>query len=113
KYLKRRMRWSWLLYQLNKKKDIWLIGERTHKAEDTGYHLFKYLRDKYPTKNIYYVIEKDSPELERVQPLGNILFYKSKEHIRAILIATRIIGSHHPDYLYPLRTDEFKAKVKG
>src|SRR5699024_3522010 len=58
-------------------------------------------------------IDKDSPELKNVEPLGNVLYYKSKEHIEKTIAATRIIGSHHPDYLYPLRSDTFKKKVKG
>src|SRR5699024_7670157 len=98
---------------INKRKDIWIIGERIHKAQDTGYHLFKYIRQTYPEKNVYYVIDENSEELANVKDLGNVLYYKSKEHIKATIAATRIIGSHHPDYIYPLRTDEFSNKIRG
>lgn len=112
-YLKRVMRWSFFYRLFNRNKKVWIVGERPYKAQDTGYHFFKYVREKYPNKNIYYVIEKDSPELKNVEPYGNVLFYKSKQHIKNVLIAERIIGSHHPDYLYPLRTKQFDKKVKA
>src|SRR5690625_7840484 len=88
-------------------------GERPYKAQDTGYHFFKYMRKMHPDKKVYYVIEEDSPELKNVKHLGNIVYFKSKEHIKNVLMASRIIGSHHPDYLYPLRTTDFIQKVKG
>src|SRR5699024_4939066 len=103
-YLKKMMRWAWLLRPFYLKKDIWIVGERPYKAQDTGYHFFKYMRENHPDRETYYVIEEDSPELKNVKPLGNVLYYKSKEHIKHVLMAKRIIGSHHPDYLYPLRS---------
>lgn len=112
-YMKKSMRWTFINRLFNKSKDVWLVGERSYKAQDTGFAYFKYMRENYPEKNIYYVIDKASPELVNVLPLGNVIYYKSKEHISKTLIATRIIGSHHPDYLYPLRTTEFESKVKG
>src|SRR5699024_2194723 len=111
--LRKTMRWSFLTRIFNKNKDVWLIGERPEKAEDTGFHFFRYVREQYPEKNVYYVIDKDSPNLNKVLPYGNVVYFKSKEHIRLTLMATRIIGSHHPDYLFPLRTKEFEKKVKA
>lgn len=112
-YMKRLMKWAWLLRPFYIGKNIWIIGERPYKAQDTGYRFFEYMRKKHNANNCYYVIESDSPELENVKPLGNVLFYKSKKHIKYTLMARRIISSHHPDYLYPLRTDEFFKKVKA
>lgn len=113
KYLKKLMRWSWLLRLIYLNKKIWIVGERPYKAQDTGYRFFKYLRETRPEINAHYVIEENSPELDNIKKLGNIIYYKSKKHIKYTLFATRIIGSHHPDYLYPLRTHEFIRKVKG
>lgn len=112
-YMRKLMRWHWLIKFIYRPKDIWIVGERPYKAQDTGYHFFKYMRKNHPNKNVYYVIEEDSPELKNIEHYGNILYFKSKKHILYVLAATRIIGSHHADYLYPLRTDEFKRKVKA
>ncbi|WNF37326.1 CDP-glycerol glycerophosphotransferase family protein [Bacillaceae bacterium IKA-2] len=112
-YLRKMMRWSWLIQLFNKSKDIWIVGEKPNKAQDTGLTFFKYLRENHPKKNAYYVIEKNSPEAKNVEQLDQVLEYKSKEHIWYTIIATKVISSHHPDYLYPLRTSRFKKKVKG
>lgn len=112
-YLQKKLKLAWFDRLIYKKKDIWIVGERPYKAQDTGYHFFKYMRENHPERNVYYVIEKDSPELPNVAPLGNILYFKSKKHILYSLVATRIIGSHHPDYLYPIRTSRYKKAVKG
>ncbi|MFB5282804.1 CDP-glycerol glycerophosphotransferase family protein [Peribacillus sp. Hz7] len=113
KYLTKMMRFAWLLKPFYKKQDIWIVGERPYKAQDTGYRFFKYMRTQHPDRNTYYVIDEDSPEKRNVQELGNVLHFGSKKHILYTLVATRVIGSHHPDYLYPLRTEQFKKKVKA
>lgn len=113
KYLLKVQRYAWILRLLHRKKDVWLIGERTYKAQDTGYHFFKYVREAYPHKNAYYVIDKDAPEKTNVEPYGNVLEYKSKEHIWNTIISSKVISSHHPDYLYPLRTPTFSKNVKA
>jgi len=112
-YMTKVLRWSWLLRRLNRKKDIWLVGERSYKAQDTGYHFFKFMRESHPDKNVYYVIDKNSPEYRNVEPLGNVLHFKSKDHIWNTLMATKIVSSHHADYLYPTRTPRFIKAVKA
>lgn len=113
KFMRKVMNWAWLIRLLNYKKDIWLVGERTYKAQDTGFAFFRYMRTKHPKKDIYYVIDKDSVEKRNVDQYGNVLDYKSKEHILKTILAKKVISSHHPDYLYPIRTSSFKQKVKA
>jgi len=112
-YLQQQYKFSGIKFVFRKKEDIWLVGERPYKAQDTGYYFFKYMRENHPEKQVYYVIDENSPEFKNVAPLGNILNFKSKEHIKYSLLATKFIGSHHADYLFPLRTKKFKKKVKG
>lgn len=112
-YMKRVLRWAWLLRPLYYNKNIWLIGERVYKAQDTGFCFFKYMRENHSSMNVYYVIDQQSSEFKKVKPLGNVLIYKSKKHILYTLMATKIIGSHHPNYLYPMQTKRFKKAVKG
>lgn len=113
RYLKRMLRWAWLIRLINRKKEVWLVGERIYKAQDTGYAFFKYMRKNFPEKNVYYVIDKKSPEYKNIKELGNVLDFKSKKHIYYTLISKKILSSHHPDYLYPIRTEKFKNKTKA
>lgn len=102
-----------VFYRVMTKNKPWIVGERIYKAQDTGYQFFKYMRAKHPDKNVFYVIEKGSPERKNLEGLGNVLEYKSKEHIKQVILASHVISSHHPDYLFPLRTPKFKKAVKA
>lgn len=106
-----KLRYAWFYRLIHRSKDVWIIGERPYKAQDTGYHFFKHVRETHPEKKAFYVIEEHSPERKNVDPLGNVIFFKSKEHIWYSLIARRVISSHHPDYLYPARTKRFQRAV--
>lgn len=112
-YLNTLLKWAWLVRPFNRRKNIWIVGERPYKAQDTGYHFFKYMREKHPDKNVYYVMDIHSPEYKNVKPYGNVLDFKSKEHIWNTLMASKIISSHHADYLFPARTKRIKKAVKA
>jgi CDP-glycerol glycerophosphotransferase len=92
-------------------KPVWLVGERPYKAQDTGLAFFRHLRQNHPEIDAYYVLEAGSPEYRNVEPYGNVLAHRSKEHVHAALRADRVLGSHHPDYLYPLRTPTMRRAV--
>ncbi|QQZ10354.1 CDP-glycerol glycerophosphotransferase family protein [Heyndrickxia vini] len=112
-YMNRLLRWAWLLRPFFKRKDIWIVGERTYKAQDTGYHFFKYMRQQHRNKHVYYIMDTKSPEYKNVESLGNVLDFKSKQHIFNTIMSTRVISSHHPDYLFPIRTKKFKQAVRA
>src|SRR5699024_10309390 len=58
-----------------------------------------------------YIISEDSPHTQNVNPYGNVLYYKSKDHIKATLFANKIVASHDPHFFYPLITEKFKRKI--
>ncbi|HZZ96841.1 MAG TPA: CDP-glycerol glycerophosphotransferase family protein [Jatrophihabitantaceae bacterium] len=94
-------------------KQVWLVGERSRKAQDNGFYLFKHLRESHPEVDAYYVIEHDSPERVNVEPLGNVVDYRSKEHIRVALQANVVAGSHHAELLFPTRAKQFARSVRA
>lgn len=104
---------SSIKHLFNKRLDIWVIGERANTAQDTGYTFFKYIREHHPEKHAYYIIDKNSPDLNKVERLGNIVYFGSEEHVRLIMKANKIISSHHPTYLYPAQTKSMNRSVKG
>ncbi len=116
-YLRRRVRWRHLLrvrHALNpRSRPLWLVGERPNKAQDTGLAFFRYLREHHPEVDAYYVMDPKSPDYRNVQPLGNVLTHRSREHVHATMQADRVLGSHHPDFVYPLRTRRFRRAVKA
>lgn len=81
------------LYLKINKKEIWLICESPDTARDNGYWLFKYIREKYPKKSVYYAIKKENMDYEKVNKLGNIIIYGSIKHWIYYLSAEKNISS--------------------
>src|SRR6185436_6573503 len=113
RYLRSQLRRRQLHLLPKPSKPVWLVGERPHQAQDTGLHFFRFLRERHPEIDAFYVMDPASPENRNVASLGNVLAYRSKEHVRATLTAERILGSHHPDFLFPLRTPRFVRAVRA
>jgi glycosyltransferase involved in cell wall biosynthesis/CDP-glycerol glycerophosphotransferase (TagB/SpsB family) len=83
-------------------KEIWLVGEKLGKsANDTGYWFFKYCRENIPDKNVYYVIDKNSPDYSRVREFGNIINYYSVKHILYSMFAKYVFSSDNVNILLP------------
>lgn len=96
-----------------RQRRVWLIGELPYKAQDTGLHFFRYVREQHPEIDAYYVIDEQSPEMKNLEGLGNITFFRSQEHVRLFFEAERFIGSHHPQYLYPTRAPLYSKAARG
>lgn len=95
-------------------RPVWLIGEMPFKAQDTGLSLFKYLIDNHPEIDARYVIDLNSPELVNLAGYEeHVVGHRSEEHVLLSLAANRIVGSHHPDYIYPTRRREFVRACQG
>ena len=92
---------------------IWVIGEKSYKAQDNGYHFFKYLRTHHPNIPAYYIIEENSKEIENVLPYGNVIFYKSADHFNIMLKADYICTTHHPELIYPTNSQLYIRKIKA
>lgn len=85
------------LIKLNpKKRKIWIITERKSECKDNGYYLFKYLREKHPNVEVYYAIEKNSRQKEKILSYGNILDFNSFKHYIYALAANKLIGAFLP-----------------
>ncbi len=98
-------------------KDFWLISERSTDARDNGYHFFKYLRQNYKEINCAYVIDKNSPDYNKVKDLGKTIQPKSFSHYLAfacakVKISTHIMGYAPDSYRFAILDRKFGI-VKG
>lgn len=83
------------------RKGIWLVGERADTAQDNGFHLFRNLRTEHPDRNVYYVIEKDSPHYSRVNPLGNVVRHSSWRHQLLMTHAHALANAYSIKHMQP------------
>ena len=85
------------------KKNIWLIREKRDEARDNGFHLYKYIREKHPDINAYYVITPNSPDRHKVEVYGNWIKADSLMHCIYFLAAKKSINSQpYGAYPFPL-----------
>jgi CDP-glycerol glycerophosphotransferase len=106
-------RHSWKPPRSSDRRPVWLIGELPYKAQDNGLQFFKYMRDAHPEVDAYYVIEPDSPERVNLDGYDNVIDFRSHDHIQVALAADKIIGTHHPDFLYPTREPQFEKALRA
>lgn len=74
-------------------RDIWLLGEDVNEARDNAYWLFKYLREKHPEIEAYYVINKKCPDAKKVSKIGKVIPYGGMIHWIYYLASSRKISS--------------------
>ena len=101
-------------YLLHYKKDIYIICERGTDARDNGYHMFKYMIEHHPDKNVYYIIDKNSADYHKVANLGQVIDYKSWKHVLYFIAARKKISSHYLGYApgVPYRFQKLQRYLK-
>ena len=75
-------------------RHLWLVMERGFDARDNAYWFFRYLREQQPQINAYYVIDKASPDADKVSRLGPTVAYRSIRHYLMYLSADMLISTH-------------------
>ncbi|MDM7831768.1 CDP-glycerol glycerophosphotransferase family protein [Cellulomonas edaphi] len=113
RYMRRLSRVGWVFVLTRPFTRIWLIGEVPYKAQDNGYQLFRYLRTTHPARRAYYVIDAASPDRAKLAPYGNVVDLRSRQHIRYTMAASRLIGSHHAEYLLASRDRRVTRWARG
>lgn len=68
------------LGKLFKRRQIWLISDRTNKAGDNGEAFFRYMRAHHPETRAYFVINSDAPEVQSLQEIGKVIPTLSMKH---------------------------------
>lgn len=113
-----------MVYYLRKrslnKKNIWLVFEKfCYRAEDNAYWFFRYCMENLTEeekKRIYYVIDKRSPDYERIKEYGNqVIDFMSVRHIVYMLASSMLVGADSKAHLFAWRskTSIVRNKLKN
>ena len=90
------------VYPFLKNKRIWFYMDFPTIADDNGMHLFRYsLTQDEPDIKKYFIIDKNTPDYDKMKKIGPVIGYHSLKHRILGLFAEKIITSH-PDnnYIY-------------
>lgn len=64
-----------------KRRNLWLICERSNEARDNGYWFYKYMLEHHPEQDCAYAIRRDSPDYDKVAALGGeVIEFGSLKH---------------------------------
>jgi CDP-glycerol glycerophosphotransferase (TagB/SpsB family) len=95
------IRLTYFIFRPFKKKKIWIIKDRYNCAKDNGEAIFKYLSsNKNKNLDIYFVIDKNSSDYERLKKYGKVVDVKSFKYKMLFLLSDMNISSHANDWVY-------------
>ncbi|WP_027107969.1 CDP-glycerol glycerophosphotransferase family protein [Lacticigenium naphthae] len=106
-YKKEREQTIHLTRPFNQQKSIWLFGGETpYQITKNTWAIFLEVLEKYPDKEIYYILDSSSEDWEWANSLipDRILSYKSKQYIWNLLLAEKIVTSGPTFYHLPSRS---------
>lgn len=76
-------------------EELWLLMDRDTQADDNAEHLYRYIMNEYPEKNIKFVLRRKSHDWARLERDGfDLLPYGSRQHEKHLRKCTKIISSH-------------------
>ena len=90
------------LYSMLKKNDkqIWLVSDRTDKANDNGEHMFRYINSlDLKDIDVYYYIDKNSSDYDRMKKIGKVIPYNTPQYRLYSLLADKVISSSGSEYV--------------
>lgn len=73
-------------------KPLWLIMDRTDRADDNGEAFFKYMQ-QHKEVDTYFVIREQCKDFKRLQEIGNVVPLYSEKHFLLTLLAECVISS--------------------
>lgn len=81
-------------------RKYFLFNDRLLYGDDNAEQLFNYVYHNYPdfAKNCFFVLDKDSPSINRLKKVGKVLKYGSFKH-KIIFLNCKMVLSSHSSYL--------------
>ena len=79
----------------------WLFLDRDIGADDNAEHLYRYIKNNHPERNIYFLLNKDSKDWDRLSKEGfRLIPLGSLRHRLALYFCSKLISSHADKYVY-------------
>lgn len=93
--------------------DSWLLMDRDIQADDNAEHLYRFIKNNYPSKKCYFALNRNSHDWQRLEDEGfNLVDYGTKEFEKILCRCSRIISSHLDRYINNYFGDEYQYSKK-
>lgn len=80
--------------------DCWLLMDRNTHADDNAEHLYRHIARTHPGRNIFFVLDRESFDWDRLAAEGfRLIAFGSAEHRLAATCASKVISSHADAYV--------------
>ena len=87
-------------YEVLPSEAPWLFIDRLNLADDNAEHLYRWIKRNHPNRNIYFILDKESPHWERLAREGfDLVEFKSNRHKELAKACSKIISSHIDGYV--------------
>jgi len=97
------------------RENHWLTYETySATAQDNSFYFFKWMMENIQTQKVYYVIRRESKDLEFLRPyMSNVLYYYSLKHLLSMLRCSLFVSAQGRFHAYKFRPikSEFKRRV--
>lgn len=96
KIKKEHKKFKWLRLLKKNEPQYWLFNDRPINANDNAEYFFEYINKNHKdiAKKCYFVLAKNSPDLTRMQKIGNVVVQNSLKHKYLYLNSKYIFTSH-------------------
>ncbi|MDR2702956.1 MAG: CDP-glycerol glycerophosphotransferase family protein [Cellulomonadaceae bacterium] len=93
--------WFWRrLPGAAKYRGCWLLMDRDTEAHDNAEHLYRYLRDKHPEINAWFVLRRNSKDWAKLSAQGfRLISYGSWQHALALTQCQELVSSQIDHYV--------------
>lgn len=71
----------------------WVLMERGDDARDNGYHLYKYIKEKHPEQQVYYIIDRKSSDYSKVE--NDAVQFGSPKSYYLLASAEKLVSTHY------------------
>ncbi len=80
--------------------NAWLLMDKDTHANDNAEHLYRYLHNSQPDVNAWFVLNRNSPDWDRLATEGfRLIPHGSRKHTLALLNAKHLLSSHADHYV--------------
>ncbi|MDR0579950.1 MAG: CDP-glycerol glycerophosphotransferase family protein, partial [Campylobacteraceae bacterium] len=94
-------------YTISRFANSWIFMDRNAQADDNAEHIYRYISKNYPDKSIFFVLNKNSHDWQRLKNDGfRLLAYGSKKHEIILRSCSHIISSHADHYVVDYFNDK-------